>query len=146
MQFPFETDVSTLSELEAVATRLAESCEGDECITLQGTLGAGKTAFAQYFIRHLVGAETDVVSPTFLLVQDYDITLQNAAPARLFHLDLYRLKDESELQELGLEEMLNDGITLIEWPEIAARLLPQQHIALRFEVNGDTRVLRGEKI
>lgn len=113
-----------------LAASLADACEGRECITLSGTLGAGKTTFAQYFIRRLTHTAMEVPSPTFLLVQEYDAVLKGGKKSKLFHLDLYRVKDASELEEIGLQEMLGEGVTLIEWPEIAAGLLPPSALGL----------------
>lgn len=122
-------------ETERLAARLAAGCAAGDCIALSGELGAGKTTFARAFIRALAGA-VEVTSPTFTLVQTYD------APTPLWHADLYRLEHARELAELGLEEALERGILLVEWPEIAEGHLPEDRLRLRLESGEGGRVLR----
>jgi len=106
---------------EALATKLAPLLESGDVIALSGDLGVGKTAFARALIRALGSAE-DVPSPTFTLLQTYDT---GAGP--VFHYDLYRIAHPDELTELGWEES-RAGIALIEWPERAGVLLPQDRL------------------
>lgn len=117
-------------ELKRLAKTLAGYCSGAECICLHGELGAGKTTFASFFINALSLGTVEVTSPTFTLVQEYEATLFNGQALPLYHLDLYRMENESELIELGLEEMLARGITLIEWPSIATTYLPPDHLTM----------------
>ena len=95
-----------------------------DVITLSGDLGAGKTAAARALIRYLAGDDSiEVPSPTFTLAQSYDL------PAfSLVHADLYRIKDATELEEIGLSPLPEDAVALIEWPERAAQALPQDRI------------------
>ncbi len=98
-----------------------------DVLALHGDLGAGKTSLSRAIIRSLADdADLDVPSPTFTLVQSYDTKLPVA------HFDLYRLNDASELDELGLDEALETGIALIEWPERAGDTLPANtiHVAI----------------
>ncbi len=82
-------------------------------IGLDGNLGMGKSVFARAFIRELVGdADLSVPSPTFTLVQYYDSPI-----GPVYHYDLYRLEHAEEIYEIGWEDSLSDGISLIEWPE-----------------------------
>ena len=113
--------------LEAFAAELSLFARPGMAVLLQGDLGAGKSTFARAFIRHLSsGAEFDIPSPTFTLVQSYEETRIPAA-----HADLYRLGSAQELDELGLEELMETHVLLVEWPEkmldhpIADRLLIQ---------------------
>jgi tRNA threonylcarbamoyladenosine biosynthesis protein TsaE len=109
----------------ALAQRIAGVARAGDVIALAGDLGVGKTRFARAFVDALTGAREEVPSPTFTLVQTYD------SPAgAIWHFDLYRLKQPDEAYELGLEEALTDGISLIEWPERAASLLPEQRLDL----------------
>jgi tRNA threonylcarbamoyl adenosine modification protein YjeE len=116
------------SELEtgAFAASLARQCNVGDCVLLYGDLGAGKTAFSRGFIQALMAEKTDITSPTFNVVQTYP----SAAGFPLWHCDLYRLKHESELQEMGLDEVLGTGICLIEWPQIAEAYLPKDALSI----------------
>ncbi len=121
----------------ALAADLAKRCRAGDCLLLEGDLGAGKTAFARGFIKTLVPGAQEIVSPTFTIVQTYE----TPAGILLNHFDLYRLEDESELQEIGLDEALQSGITLIEWPALASAWLPKDalHIAIHPHPHSDAR-------
>lgn len=95
---------------------------------LEGDLGTGKTTFSRAFIRAKTSADMQVVSPTFMLVQDYPLPQGGA----IWHYDLYRVKHGRELDELGIDEALSDGITLIEWPEIVKKWLPDAALRVEF--------------
>ena len=118
---------------QQVAAKLANICAADDCITLTGDLGAGKTCFAQGFIEALTG-ETNVQSPTFLLVKPYGYDAST-----LYHMDFYRIEHEAELAELGLEEYLDTGVCLIEWPEIAEAYLPEDRLDICIESSTDSQ-------
>jgi hypothetical protein len=95
-----------------------------DVITLSGDLGAGKTAAARAMIRYLAGDDAiEVPSPTFTLVQGYDLP-----PFPLVHADLYRINDASELDEIGLSPWPEGVVALIEWPERAPGALPRDRI------------------
>ena len=91
---------------------LARQARAGDVITLAGGLGVGKTAFARGLINAL-GHEGDVPSPTFAIVQPYD-----ELDPPVWHVDLYRIEDESEIDELGLDAAV-DAVLLVEWPERA---------------------------
>jgi tRNA threonylcarbamoyl adenosine modification protein YjeE len=115
---------------EALARDVARLLRPGDVIALWGDLGAGKTRFARALIGALSGQGEgeEVPSPTFTLVQTYDL------PAGLvWHFDLYRLDLPEEALELGLDEALADGITLIEWPGRLGNLLPRDRLDLTLE-------------
>ncbi|MEM0898876.1 MAG: tRNA (adenosine(37)-N6)-threonylcarbamoyltransferase complex ATPase subunit type 1 TsaE [Pseudomonadota bacterium] len=121
--------------LERFAADIAIVSEIGDCFTLYGDLGAGKTTFSRAFIRAVAGdfeGALEVPSPTFTLVQTYALERQIA------HFDFYRLADELEAEDLGLSEYLEDAICLIEWPENAGRLLPENAISIRISAADDS--------
>ena len=120
------TSVAATRELAAAVAALARP--GD-LVLLVGDLGAGKTAFTQGFAE-AIGVDEPITSPTFTLVRTY------TGKHRLNHLDVYRLERVSEAEDLGLGELLEDGITLIEWGDTIASALPADYLELRF-VFGD---------
>lgn len=98
---------------EAVGAALASVLQPGDVIGLSGSLGAGKTCLARGLIRAL-GHVGDVPSPSFALVIPYEAPLLRLP---VWHVDLYRLDDPEQAAELGLEDVLADGVLLIEWPE-----------------------------
>jgi len=116
---------------------IAAVIERGDLITLSGDLGAGKTTFARALIRHLAGDERiEVPSPTFTLMQAYELPRFN-----LVHADLYRLSGPAELAELGFEDATEDAVTLLEWPDRAAGFLPPNRLDLTLTLSpqhGDT--------
>ncbi|TWF46647.1 tRNA (adenosine(37)-N6)-threonylcarbamoyltransferase complex ATPase subunit type 1 TsaE [Neorhizobium alkalisoli] len=107
---------------------LALALKIGDCLALSGDLGAGKSTLARALLRALAeDDDLEVPSPTFTLVQTYDLRIAAA------HFDLYRLSDSSELDELGFDEALSNGICLVEWPEMADGLLPANTIWLKLE-------------
>jgi len=117
-----------LAGLGALAAALAARAAPGDVILLKGDLGSGKTTFARAFIRSL-GVAEDVPSPTFTLLQTYEAARGNELLS-LYHFDLYRLEDEEDLRELGLEDALDAGISLIEWPEVAEAALPEERLEI----------------
>jgi hypothetical protein len=102
------------------------------CITLSGNLGMGKSILARSIIRHLCGDEKmDVPSPTYTIVQNYELAPHNHVP--LYHYDLYRLESPEDLFDLGFDDARFEGITLIEWPEKAIDYLPKDALKIMIE-------------
>ncbi|MBB3611491.1 tRNA (adenosine(37)-N6)-threonylcarbamoyltransferase complex ATPase subunit type 1 TsaE [Rhizobium sp. BK602] len=113
---------------------LALALKAGDCLALSGDLGAGKSSLARALLRAVADdTELDVPSPTFTLVQSYELRIPIA------HFDLYRLGDPSELTELGFDEALQTGICLVEWPEMAEGELPKERIDLKLEHEGEGR-------
>ena len=104
--------LKTEEETAAVGAALARVARSGDVITLSGPLGAGKTALARGFLGAL-GHEGEVPSPSFAIVQPYD-----AINPPVWHVDLYRIEDSTEIEELGLD-VAADAVLLVEWPERA---------------------------
>ena len=104
-------ETSGEAETAAAGAGLAPVLRTGDVVLLSGELGAGKTAFVRGLARALGVPEEDVTSPTFTLVQEY-----RAPTTVLFHVDLYRLSPR-EVADLGLDEMIGEGILAIEWPD-----------------------------
>ena len=129
-------ETSGEAETAAAGEQLAHTLRTGDIILLSGELGAGKTAFVRGLARALGVAEEDVTSPTFTLVQEY-----RAPRIVLFHIDLYRLSPR-EVQDLGLDEMMGEGILAIEWPDRWTDA-PSSVYEVRIEHGGgDRRVVR----
>ena len=115
-----------LADLARLAAYLSLDVHPGDVIALEGDLGAGKTTFARSLIGCLSeGGVTEVPSPTFTLIQCYEL-----ARMTVFHADLYRLASETEAAEIGLEDALATGLTLIEWPDRIRALLPPDRLDL----------------
>ncbi len=113
---------------------LALALKVGDCLALSGDLGAGKSTIARSLLRAMADdSDLEVPSPTFTLVQSYELRIPIA------HFDLYRLGDASELDELGLDEALSAGIALVEWPEMAQELLPPDRIRVHLAQDGAGR-------
>ena len=118
---------------ETFGARLAALLRAGDVVALSGELGAGKTTLARGLLRGL-GFEGDVVSPTFPLVVAYEPP-ETRLP--LWHVDLYRIEDGDEIEELALGEARLDSALVIEWPErLAGRLWPDA-LQLRIEPAGE---------
>lgn len=124
-----------MAATEALAARLGPLLRAGDVVALYGGLGAGKTAFARALIHSLqapLGAVEEVPSPTFSLVQHYQI-----GQLSLWHFDLYRLTSPDETWELGVEDAFAGGVSLIEWPERLGSLLPADRLEIYLEIPTD---------
>jgi tRNA threonylcarbamoyladenosine biosynthesis protein TsaE len=135
-----------------LARRVAAIARPGDVIALTGDLGAGKSTFARAFIHALPQpdgsyVEEHVPSPTFTLVQTYD-----RRPASVWHFDLYRLGEPSEVTELGWDEARDGGILLVEWPDRLGPLAPRERLDVTLilppnepdpEAAGRTAVIQG---
>lgn len=106
-------------------------------LLLKGNLGAGKTTFTQYLLKAL-GSSDDVSSPTYAIVNEY-----HTPKGLIFHFDLYRMKDVSEVYDIGMDEYLDQAfLSIIEWPEIYEEELQHlPHHMMRIENSGDSRTI-----
>lgn len=112
------------SEEETVelAKKIASKLKKGDILTFSGDLGSGKTFLCREIIKALCGDDTNVISPTFNLLQIYQ-----APDFEIYHFDLYRLKHPHEIYELGIEDAF-DKVCLIEWPEIISHILPKNNV------------------
>ena len=128
--------ITTQSEEEtaAVGRELAPTLSAGDALLLYGDLGAGKTAFVRGLAEGLGVGRDEVSSPTFTLIQEY-----RGGRLPLFHVDLYRIEDPREFDELGLDEIAEDGVLAIEWAEkLAGRLKPSRYVAVRIDHAAET--------
>ena len=131
----FDQPCTDLEGLRALSRDLAGRCRAGDVILLIGDLGSGKTTFARAFIQGL-GVAEDVPSPTFTLLQSYEGETPNGR-LPVYHFDLYRLEHARDLYELDFEDALEEGVSLIEWPEVAMDLLPEERLEIRLDPGPD---------
>lgn len=124
--------------LATLAARIAPLLKTGDVVTLVGDLGAGKTAFARALINSLSPLPEEVPSPTFTLVQVYD--LSSLSPAlSIWHFDLYRLEEKAmDIIELGWDDARRDGACLVEWPDRLGSLLPKDRLEIKIGFNTDS--------
>ena len=120
LQFFLKNEIET-GEL---AIQLAEIAEPKDVIALIGDLRVGKTVFARSFITAMT-SDVEVPSPTFTLVQVYEGPTTN-----IYHFDLFRIENSDEIFELGIEDAINDGVSLIEWPDRMGPYLPNERLEI----------------
>ena len=126
---------------EAATARLgaavARQLRAGEAVCLSGPLGAGKSTLARALVRALTTPDEDVPSPTFTLVQFYE-----GPGLKIAHFDLYRLTSAAEAYEIGLDEALEDGAVVIEWPERLEGQLPADRLDVEIALEGSGRSAR----
>ncbi|MBC8522763.1 tRNA (adenosine(37)-N6)-threonylcarbamoyltransferase complex ATPase subunit type 1 TsaE [PVC group bacterium] len=123
-------------ETRLIAANFASSITPPAIIALEGELGAGKTCFVRGLCDGLGGDPRQVNSPTFVIMQEYEISLD----LRLVHIDAYRLSSEDDLHEIGWEELLEDSraIIAIEWPSRINSAIPKSALYITIEHNDPT--------
>ena len=132
---PVEThETNSPEQTYAFGRRFAERLVVGDCVAMIGGLGAGKTALTRGIAEGLGLEDTRLVSsPTYVLVQEY------IGKTPIFHLDLYRMTDpQAELADLGLEEMIEEGVTLIEWADRAQDALPTNRWEIKIEITAES--------
>ena len=118
---PFET--------KALAIRIRDNLQNGDIVLLKGEIGAGKSHFARSLIQAAMDKVEEVPSPTFTLVQTYDTTIGS-----IWHADLYRLNDQSDIFELGLIDAFGNEIVLVEWPDRLGHLEPQDALTVEITI------------
>jgi len=133
-----ETITNSPQETDQLARKIAEKIKPGDVLALYGKLGAGKTTFTKFLVKSL-GFEDRVQSPTFIVARVYN--KNSPSLARVNHLDLYRLQEGKEVEDLGIKEYFDElnSITIIEWPEIAENYLPRKTIKIRFTELGENK-------
>ena len=125
-------EISSLEELDKVAEAVIESLNGRTVVALDAPMGADKTTLVSR-IAALLGAEDDVTSPTFAIVNQYE------GERTIYHFDMYRIERIEEALDFGSEEYLSSGeLCLVEWPEKIEALLPDDTMVVKIEILSDT--------
>ena len=128
-------DINSLSELPEAAKQLLKLCGDHKVIAFYGAMGAGKTTFIKA-ICSVLGVTENVSSPTFALVNEY----RDSEGKPVFHFDFYRIKDEQEAMDIGVDEYFYSGYyCFIEWPEKVLNLLPDNCVKVFINLEGETR-------
>ena len=129
--------ISSIQELEKIANNVKKILSLGDTIFLYGEIGVGKTTFARLLINSFENEKklkkSEILSPTFNIVFEYEIK-----EFTIKHFDLYRLKNDNDIKNIGLFENSEQSITLIEWPELI-RDKPQNRLDLFFEYTEDYR-------
>ena len=131
--------LNSLEDTQNFSKNISKIISAGDIIFLYGEIGVGKTTFVRFFINHLENKNkiknSDVLSPTFNIVYDYDI-----GDIKILHYDLYRLKNYRDISQLGVFETSKDNIKIIEWPELIEPK-PKDRIDVQFQYSKsmDTR-------
>ena len=131
LEFNLPTEQDTI----AIGKKLAHLARKGDVFALYGTLGMGKSVLARAFVQELCG-NGEVPSPTFTLLQTYE-----APDFDIYHFDLYRLKSPDEIFEIGVEDALSSGVSLIEWPDKMSPYLPRDIFKLEIVPQSNGRKL-----
>ncbi|WP_148867301.1 tRNA (adenosine(37)-N6)-threonylcarbamoyltransferase complex ATPase subunit type 1 TsaE [Thermosediminibacter litoriperuensis] len=130
MKATFETN--GVLETEKLGEALGKLLSPGDCVALQGELGAGKTAFTRGLARGLDAVDY-VTSPTFTIINEY------GGDIPLAHMDVYRLNDAFELEDIGFREYLRSHVVVVEWAGKVADILPPEVLWVEFEILDDKR-------
>ncbi len=129
-------DVSfSLETIKEAAEKMLEAIGDRKVVAMHGEMGAGKTTFV-HAVCDVLGIKDPVSSPTFSIINEY----RTASGIPVYHLDLYRLKDEEEAISAGVEDCLYSGrLCLVEWPEIAPALFPDDTVHCYISITGNNQ-------
>lgn len=126
--------ISDVGDLERAAAEFASQIGERRIFTFYGEMGAGKTTFISALARHLGVDEGEANSPSFAIVNEYTA----ADGSVIYHFDLYRLDNEAEAYDIGVDDYFDSGsLCLIEWPERLGSLLPDDAVRVDIRVNDD---------
>ena len=134
--------VKSLDHLNQISKKISKNLENGDCIFLIGEIGVGKTTFTRYLINNLQNQkglkETEVLSPTFNLLYEYEIK-----DLKIMHYDLYRLRQAKELDHLGIFSENEKTIKIIEWPDLVKTPLNNKlEINLEYGKNDNERIMK----
>lgn len=127
--------LDNLAATKRLGVFLAEILRAGDVVALSGSLGAGKSELARAIISHHNPDEIDIPSPTFTLVQSYEML--DGTP--LLHFDMYRLEQPEDSLELGIEDAFYDGVSLVEWPTRIGHFLPDSALNLELTITDGAR-------
>ena len=126
-------EISSLDELDKVAEAVVEALDGRTVVAFDAPMGAGKTTLISRIAAYL-GAQDDVTSPTFAIVNQYE-----GSESTIYHFDMYRIERIEEALDFGCEEYFASGeLCLVEWPEKIEALLPDDTMVVRIEILSDS--------
>lgn len=131
---------NSFQETQELARKFAEELKTGDVVALYGDLGGGKTTFAQGLAKGL-GINKRIISPTFIIVRKYRIKNRESRIKDFYHIDLYRIPENTGIDNLGLDEILNDpnSIVAIEWAEKLGKGLPKKRWDIKFEYLGEDK-------
>ena len=134
--------LKSLEDTQNFSKKISKIIKSGDIIFLYGDIGVGKTTFVRFFINYLESKngikKSDVLSPTFNIVYDYEITNK-----KILHYDLFRLKNYKDISQLGIFETSNDSIKIIEWPElIETKPLDRVDIKFKYSKLTNTREVK----
>lgn len=130
MEFKVVFETKSVEETQELGEKLGRLLTKGDLVALKGDLGAGKTAFARGIARG-VGSEDFVTSPTFTIINEYNGDVPVA------HIDVYRLSDAGELEEVGFRDYLKEYVVIIEWADLVIDILPEEILWVELETIGE---------
>ena len=128
-------------ETESEGEKFSERLKPGDIVFLKGQLGSGKTTFTKGIAKGL-GILTRIISPTFIVVREHSVESNKKSPIRtLYHLDMYRLKDEKDVMTIDLKDYIEDksAVTVIEWPEVGQDIIDREYWNINLIQIGDSR-------